>query len=142
MCLTYCVPLVDSLCSSVRVTHVSGVACVFRKEGGVCVRVSMGGWVACGLFSGCARACVNALKKNLFMKKFYRRNSQEKKKKKKAIVRVWDEAWILCTVFCFINLGDHPQCPSLLLYVLYQNITIECLPACLYPSNKGDFLSV
>lgn len=46
-------------------------------------------------------------------------------------------------MFCFIKtIGGCPQCPSLLLYVLYQNITIECWPACLYPSNKGDFLSV
>lgn len=46
-------------------------------------------------------------------------------------------------MFCFIKtIGGCPQCPSLLLYVLYQTITIECWPACLYPSNKGDFLSV
>lgn len=32
VCLTYCVPLADSLCSSVRVQHVFGVACVFGKE--------------------------------------------------------------------------------------------------------------
>lgn len=42
----------------------------------------------------------------------------------------------------FLTIGGCPQCPSLLLSVLYQNNTIECWPACLYPSNKGDFLSV
>lgn len=83
---------------------------------------------------------MNALENNLFKKKFYQRNSQ--RKKARARVKVLNEAWILCTVFCFLNLGGCPQCPSLLLYVLYQNITIECWPACLYPSNKGDFLSV
>lgn len=41
----------------------------------------------------------------------------------------------------FFYLGGCPQCPCLLLYVVYQNI-IECWPACLYPWNKGDFLSV
>lgn len=53
MCLTYCVPLVDSLCSSVRVTHVSWVACVFRKEGDVCV-------CACVCVEVWVDACVRA----------------------------------------------------------------------------------
>lgn len=56
---------------------------VYSEKREVCV----GGWVrvcggACGLFPRCVCACMNALKKNLFMKKFYRRNSQEEKEKK------------------------------------------------------------
>lgn len=54
MCLTYCVPLVDSLCSFVRVQHVSGVACVFRKERRVCVGVRV-----CVSERMCERACVS-----------------------------------------------------------------------------------
>ena len=43
MCLTYCVPLVDSLCSFVRMQHVFWVAGVnvFRKARYVCVCVCL-----------------------------------------------------------------------------------------------------
>lgn len=85
VCLTYCVPLVDSLCSSVRVTHVSGVACVFRKEGDLCVRVCVDGRarVRVAKFSGSACVCMNALKKNLFIKKFYRRKFAGEEKQRR-----------------------------------------------------------
>lgn len=46
--------------------------------------------------------------------------------------------------YCVLKptVGGCLHCPRrLLLYVLYQNITIECWPACLYSFNKGDFLS-
>lgn len=57
MCLTYCVPLVDSLCSFVRVQHDFGVACVnvFRIEKGVIVSVSA---CAHSCFYGCGCVCV------------------------------------------------------------------------------------
>lgn len=113
---------------------------------GVCVRVHNCIYCFLGV-SVCQYVCIcvcyeRTREKSIWKKKLYQRKSLEKKKNRCDWVKVLNEAWILCNVFCFLNLGGCPQCPSLLLYVLYQNITIECWPACLYPSNKGDFLSV
>ena len=48
----------------------------------------------------------------------------------------------VCHVWYFLNLMQESPVPqTFLLYVLYQNITIECWSACLYPFNEGDFLS-
>lgn len=91
MCLTYCVPLVDSLCSFVRVQHVFGVACVNVVRKVRCVWVWV--WVcACvyvhSCFYGCGCVCVSVCvcmcvnectRENLFKKKLYQRKSLEKK---------------------------------------------------------------
>lgn len=106
VCLTYCVPLVDSLCSFVRVQHVFGVAGVnvFRKESFVraCVRVHNCNF----LMRPYACVCANHVKE----KSLFKRTLSERA----AIERVhfeWrmDTKWCSVIFFNYRRLSSVPQ---------------------------------
>lgn len=121
------------------------VACVnvLGKEGWECLSARVRITAFMGVFVGmCVYLCVSWMHKRKIYLKKKTLSEEVPSEKSETESKFWMKHGYSVMFLVFLNLGGCPQCPCLLLYVLYQNITIECWPACLYPSNKGDFLSV